>query len=41
LPPLAMSESACGCWKTVWPISLSEFYDLNEFEVFMKGALAA
>jgi len=24
-----------------WPVSLSEFYDLNEFEVFMKGALAA
>jgi hypothetical protein len=24
-----------------WPISLSEFYDLDEFEVFMKGTLAA
>jgi len=24
-----------------WPVSLSEFYDLNEFEAFMKGALAA
>jgi hypothetical protein len=24
-----------------WPVSLSEFYDLKEFEAFMKGALAA
>jgi hypothetical protein len=24
-----------------WPVSLSEFYDLNQFEAFMKGALAA
>jgi hypothetical protein len=24
-----------------WPVSLSEFYDLTQFEAFMKGALAA
>jgi len=24
-----------------WPVSLSEVYDLREFEAFMKGALAA
>lgn len=24
-----------------WPISLSEFYDLQQFEAFMKGARAA
>jgi hypothetical protein len=24
-----------------WPVSLSEFYDLKQFEAFMKGALAA